>query len=148
MAESIHAAAAHKDLQISGRLAQQVIAAYDAQVAEMSQRVLEGVNAQMASIPIPRVEIFRPTLAPVVAGIEIPYHPQPTPAPVGEMAVAPHPQPSVPTREQDRVEQKLLVGSAHYILGPFGSDSDLGRHGQKIASRGGKNAKKNEPWWL
>jgi transposase len=38
--------------------------------------------------------------------------------------------------------RRLLVGSAHYILGPFGSDSDLRRHGQKIASRGGKNAKK------
>jgi transposase len=38
--------------------------------------------------------------------------------------------------------RKLLVGSAHYILGPFGSDSNLGRHGEKIASRGAKNAKK------
>jgi transposase len=38
--------------------------------------------------------------------------------------------------------RRLLVGSAHYVLGPFGSDSDLRRHGQKIASRGGKNAKK------
>src|SRR4051794_2997737 len=36
----------------------------------------------------------------------------------------------------------LLVGSAHYILGPFGEDSDLRRHGEKIASRGGKSAKK------
>ena len=35
-----------------------------------------------------------------------------------------------------------MVGSAHYILGPFGSDSDLRRHGQKIASRGAKNSKK------
>src|SRR3712207_4924007 len=35
-----------------------------------------------------------------------------------------------------------MVGSAHYILGPFGKDSDLRRHGEKIASRGGKNAKK------
>jgi transposase len=34
------------------------------------------------------------------------------------------------------------VSCAHYILGPFGSDSDLRRHGEKIASRGGKNAKK------
>ena len=34
------------------------------------------------------------------------------------------------------------MGSAHYILGPFGSDSDLRRHAEKIASRGGKNAKK------
>jgi transposase len=38
--------------------------------------------------------------------------------------------------------RRLLVGSAHYILGPFGSDSDLRRHGEKIASRGSKNAKK------
>ena len=28
------------------------------------------------------------------------------------------------------------------MLGPFGSDSNLRRHGEKIASRGGKNAKK------
>ena len=38
--------------------------------------------------------------------------------------------------------RKLLVGSAHRILGPFGEDSDLRRHGLKIAERGGKNAKK------
>ena len=38
--------------------------------------------------------------------------------------------------------RRLLVGNAHYILGPFGGDSDLRRHGQKIASRGAKNAKK------
>jgi transposase len=38
--------------------------------------------------------------------------------------------------------RKLLVSSAHYILGPFGKDSDLRRHGEKIASRGGMNAKK------
>jgi transposase len=28
------------------------------------------------------------------------------------------------------------------ILGPFGSDSDLRRHGEKIASRGGKKSAK------
>ena len=38
--------------------------------------------------------------------------------------------------------RKLLVGSAHRILGPFGGDSDLRRHGLKICKRGGKNAKK------
>jgi transposase len=47
------------------------------------------------------------------------------------------------SKEGDELLRKLLVGSAHYVLGPFGSDSDLRRHGQKIASRaGGKNAKK------
>jgi transposase len=38
--------------------------------------------------------------------------------------------------------RKLLVGSAHYILGPFGPDTDLRRWGLKLAARGGKSAKK------
>jgi transposase len=46
------------------------------------------------------------------------------------------------SKEGDEMMRKLLVSSAHYVLGPFGSDSDLRRHGEKIASRGGKNAKK------
>jgi transposase len=46
------------------------------------------------------------------------------------------------SKEDDQMLRRLLVGSSHYILGPFGSDSDLRRHGEKIASRGGKNAKK------
>lgn len=43
--------------------------------------------------------------------------------------------------EGDLMTRRLLVSSAHYILGPFAPDSDLRRHGQKIAS-GGKNANK------
>jgi transposase len=46
------------------------------------------------------------------------------------------------SKEGDEMLRKLLVGSAHYLLGPFGSDSDLRRHGEQIASRGAKNAKK------
>jgi transposase len=46
------------------------------------------------------------------------------------------------SKEGDEMLRKLLVGSAHYILGPFGSDSDLRRHGERIATHGGKNAKK------
>jgi transposase len=46
------------------------------------------------------------------------------------------------SKEGDEMLRRLLVGSAHYILGPFGSDSDLRHHGEKIASRGAKNAKK------
>jgi transposase len=46
------------------------------------------------------------------------------------------------SKEGDEMLRRLLVGSAHYILGPFGSDSDLRRHGERIASRGAKNAKK------
>jgi transposase len=44
--------------------------------------------------------------------------------------------------EGDKMLRRLLVSSAHYILGPFAPDSDLRRHGEKIAERGGKNAKK------
>jgi transposase len=38
--------------------------------------------------------------------------------------------------------RRLLVGSAHYILGPFGPDTDLRRWGLALAARGKKNAKK------
>lgn len=42
----------------------------------------------------------------------------------------------------DVLLRKLLVQSAHYVLGPFGPDTDLRRWGQRLAARGGKNAKK------
>jgi transposase len=42
----------------------------------------------------------------------------------------------------DTMLRKLLVGSAHYILGPFGPDTDLRRFGLRLCERGGKNAKK------
>lgn len=38
--------------------------------------------------------------------------------------------------------RQLLVSCAHYIMGPHGQESDLRRRGLRIASRGGKNAKK------
>ncbi len=46
------------------------------------------------------------------------------------------------TKAGDSGLRRLLVNAAHYILGPFGPDSDLRRFGLKIASRGGKNARK------
>jgi transposase len=42
----------------------------------------------------------------------------------------------------DMMLRRLLVGSAHYILGPFGPDTDLRRYGLRLCERGGKNAKK------
>ena len=42
----------------------------------------------------------------------------------------------------DMMLRRLLVGSAHYILGPFGPDTDLRRYGLQLCERGGKNAKK------
>jgi transposase len=46
------------------------------------------------------------------------------------------------TKMGDMMVRKLLVGSAHYILGPFGPDTDLRRYGLRLSERGGKNAKK------
>lgn len=42
----------------------------------------------------------------------------------------------------DGLGRRLLVSAAQYILGPFGPACDLRRHGERIAQRGGKNAKK------
>src|ERR1700747_1098713 len=50
------------------------------------------------------------------------------------------------SKEGDEYLRKLLVQGAHYILGPFGEDSDLRRWGKKLAERGGKNAR-NGRWW-
>jgi transposase len=46
------------------------------------------------------------------------------------------------TKTGDPYLRRLVVGSAQYILGPFGPDCDLRRWGLKLAERGGKNAKK------
>jgi len=46
------------------------------------------------------------------------------------------------SKEGDPYLRTMLVQGAHYILGPFGEDSDLRRWGLKLAARGGKNAKK------
>jgi transposase len=46
------------------------------------------------------------------------------------------------TKAGDEFVRRLLVGCGHYILGPFGPDSDLRRWGLTLAQRGGKNAKK------
>ena len=46
------------------------------------------------------------------------------------------------TKQGDNLLRRLLVQAAHYILGPFGQDSDLRRFGLELARRGGKNGKK------
>ena len=45
------------------------------------------------------------------------------------------------SKEGDEYLRTLMVQGAHYILGPFGEDSGLRRWGQKLAERGGRNAK-------
>jgi transposase len=42
----------------------------------------------------------------------------------------------------DRMVRTLLVGSAKYIFGRFGPDTDLRRYRLRLCQRGGKNAKK------
>jgi transposase len=46
------------------------------------------------------------------------------------------------SKEGDRYLRTMMVQGAHYILGPFGEDSDLRRCGRKLSERGGANAKK------
>ena len=46
------------------------------------------------------------------------------------------------TKAGDAFLRRLLVGCTHYIMGPFGPDSDLHRFGVALAARGGKNAKR------
>ena len=46
------------------------------------------------------------------------------------------------TKAGDELGRRLLVSAAQYILGPFGPECDLRSHGEAIAQRGGKNAKK------
>lgn len=46
------------------------------------------------------------------------------------------------TKAGDELLRRYLVQAAHYILGPFGPDTDLRRWGMALMIRGGKNAKK------
>ena len=46
------------------------------------------------------------------------------------------------TKAGDEHLRWLLVAAAHYILGPFGPDTDLRRWGLALAEKGGKSAKK------
>ncbi len=46
------------------------------------------------------------------------------------------------TKAGDPFVRKLLVGCAHYILGPFGHDCDLRRYGERLGAGGSKKAKK------
>ncbi len=46
------------------------------------------------------------------------------------------------TKAGDALLRRLLVSAAHYILGPFGPDTDLRRAGLRMAERGGNAVKK------
>lgn len=46
------------------------------------------------------------------------------------------------TKQGDRLLRGLLVQASHYILGPFGQDSDLRSFGLELSQRGGKSGKK------
>jgi transposase len=46
------------------------------------------------------------------------------------------------TKAGDPYLRRLLVQSAHYILGPFGPDTDLRRFGERLQARGGRAGRK------
>jgi transposase len=52
------------------------------------------------------------------------------------------PELGIPPPGGDAMLRRLLVQASHYILGPFGPDTDLRRFGLALSERGGKRAKK------
>jgi transposase len=46
------------------------------------------------------------------------------------------------SKAANRYLRTMMVQGAHFILGPFGEDSDLRGWGRNLAERGGKNANK------
>jgi transposase len=46
------------------------------------------------------------------------------------------------SKSGDGYLRRLLVLAAQHVLGPFGKDCDLRRHGLELAAKGAKNAKK------
>jgi len=46
------------------------------------------------------------------------------------------------SKNGDGYLRRILIQAAHYILGPFGKDSDLRRFGLRLCERGGKAAKR------
>ena len=46
----------------------------------------------------------------------------------------------------DAYLRRLLVGAAQYILGPFGPDCDLKRHGLKLPG-GAAAGRRRKRWW-
>jgi transposase len=46
------------------------------------------------------------------------------------------------TKAGDPRLRRLLVQAEHWILGPFGKDSDLRRWGLRLVERGGRGAKR------
>jgi len=46
------------------------------------------------------------------------------------------------SKEGDRLLRGVLLQSAHYMMGPFGKDCDLRRHGERIVAAGGERAKR------
>ena len=45
------------------------------------------------------------------------------------------------TKTGDKFLRRMLIGCAHYILGPFGPESNLRNWGLRLVERGGKGAK-------
>jgi len=46
------------------------------------------------------------------------------------------------SKQGDAFTRRMLVQAAHYVLGPFGPDTDLRRFGERLIARGGRAAKK------
>jgi transposase len=119
-------------------------------------RRLDSQVEQLARERYPETELLRQvtgvgalTSLAYVLGIDDPHRFRRSRSVGAYLGLVPRRDESGDSRPQLRITKagssflrRLLVGSAHYILGPFGPDCDLRRFGLRLAQRGGKNAKK------
>lgn len=117
---------------------------YDAQVEYISKRYQEAVD-RMSAVP----GVGPITSLAMVLNLEAPERFTPRRNVGAFLGMTPKRDQSGELDKQlgithagNMMVRRLLVGSAHYILGAFGSDSDLRRFGLRLMERGGKNAKK------
>ena len=128
-----------------------------AQVAQLSKQI-QSMDKQIEALAkrYPEVERLRsvPGVGPVIASAYVLTLDSPTTAAnsraVGAfLGLRPRQSQSGESDPQHRISKtgndylrRLLVQAAHYIVGPFGPDSQLRRWGLKLAASGGKRGKK------
>jgi transposase len=127
------------------------------QVAQLTQQI-QQMDKQIEALAkrYPEVERLRsvPGVGPVIATAYVLTLDSPTAAgnsrAVGAfLGLRPRQSQSGDSDPQHRISKtgndylrRLLVQAAHYVLGPFGPDSQLRRWGLKLAASGGKRGKK------
>jgi hypothetical protein len=110
-------AAAASDAQVSAiaRQVREAVATHNAPATEANRRVLEAMQAHLVSVRLTQVEALRPSPTPVIA--RIPYRPQPTSKPVGEVITSPPSEPPGAVGEREQAEQFAVTVLAEVVGG-------------------------------